>query len=254
MGRFISDTFKAVSAVRTVRQNQTRAQIETAWEKKKTLQFSIFCNTLALIMCRPHMLVELSYCSKKKKNADSLQIWCHGGFIYCMSRRFGEKNPVPLSPWFPGIPGVPGKPVRPGCPCSPRLPGSPGGPAGPGGPGRLFSGLGGIWLINTSILLIWPFREKQSNFGWDQCLTRRNGKLFFFFFFYAKGKFELTVNELFTNLSGDGAHHALRRKVSLETKTFFLRRMKNKYRCVVSHSVEVEYKHHVGLSQFVDAH
>lgn len=73
-------------------------------------------------------------------------------------------------------------------------------------------------------------------------------------FFYAKGKFELTVNELFTNLSGDGAHHALRRKVSLETKTFFLRRMKNKYRCVVSHSVEVEYKHHVGLSQFVDAH
>lgn len=91
MGRFISDTFKAVSAVRTVRQNQTRAQIETAWEKKKTLQFSIFCNTLALIMCRPHMLVELSYCSKKK-NADSLQIWCHGGFIYCMSRRFGGKK------------------------------------------------------------------------------------------------------------------------------------------------------------------
>lgn len=182
MGRFISDTFKAVSAVRTVRQNQTRAQIETAWEKKKTLQFSIFCNTLALIMCRPHMLVELSYCSKKKK---MLTVYKFGVMVVLFTACLGvleKKKTVPLSPWFPGIPGVPGKPVRPGCPCSPRLPGSPGGPAGPGGPGRLFSGLGGIWLINTSILLIWPFREKQSDFGWDQCMTRRNGKLFFFFF------------------------------------------------------------------------
>lgn len=38
------------------------------------------------------MLVELSYSSSKKKNADSLQIWCHGGFIYCTSRRFGERK------------------------------------------------------------------------------------------------------------------------------------------------------------------
>lgn len=33
----------------------------------------------------------------KKKNADSLQIWCHGGFIYCMSRRFGEKKHTSFS-------------------------------------------------------------------------------------------------------------------------------------------------------------
>lgn len=199
------------------------------------------------------MLVELSYCSKKKK----LTVYKFGVMVVLFTARLGvlekEKKRTSFSlisrySWGSGetsssrLPLLSAVTWFAGWTCGTR---------------RSWTAV--QWTrwnlvdqhVNSAHL---TFQGEAERFWMRPMFDTTQRQTFFLLFFYAKGKFELTVNKLFTNLSGDGAHHALRRKVSLETKTFFLRRMKNKYRCVVSHSVEVEYKHHVGLSQFVDAH
>lgn len=94
----------------------------------------------------------------------------------------------------------------------------PGGPGGPTGPGVLLRYPEGIWLSSASILLIWSTSTQVNQTDLKKLCILRTMK-------FSDGKviIGLTVHKLFTNLSGNGAHHVLGCKVSLEIKDRFMR-------------------------------